>query len=178
MTRWIALLRGVNVGGGNRLPMADLRALAAEIGFGDVSTYIQSGNLILDAPVDEAEIASSLRSALADAYGLDVAVVVRSSTELARIAERHPDAGGPIEPKLLHVCFLDRAPDRGAEGPDPARYRPDGWTIDGREIFVRYPDGSARSKLTIDVFERAYGAIATARNLNTVRRLAALSRRA
>ena len=73
----------------------------------------------------------------------------------------------------LHIMFLDHAPPNDVgEAIDPGPYEPDGWTVDGRQIYVRYPNGSARSKLTIDVFEEAFDVIATARNLNTVRKLA------
>ncbi len=81
-----------------------------------------------------------------------------------------------IDPKLLHVMFLDKEPDRAAvEGIDRERFFPDVWAVDGTEIYLSYPNGSARSKLTIQVFERAIEATATGRNLNTVRAIAALA---
>ncbi|MDJ0770569.1 MAG: DUF1697 domain-containing protein [Ilumatobacter sp.] len=179
-TRWVALLRGINVGGANKLSMADLRATLAMLGFDDVVTYIQSGNAIFDAgaDADENALGASIAGALDTEHGLAVPVVVRPADDLARIARSHPDAGRGIDPKLLHVLFLDSMPTTGATAAlDPARFEPDGWTVDGREIYVRYPDGSGRSKLTIEVFERSLDVTATARNLNTVRKLVDLADR-
>ena len=100
-------------------------------------------------------------------------VVVRAGDELAGLADRHPFAADGIDPKLLHVAFLDRRPDV-AGGPDPDRWLPDRWAVAGRELFLAYPGGSARSKMTIDQFERPWGVTATARNLNTIVKLADL----
>lgn len=176
MSRWVALLRGVNVGGANRLPMADLRASLTARGLADVATYVQSGNIAVTAGADhdERSIGSLVGLAIADDHGLSLPVVVRAADHLAEVAARHPDADGGIDPKLAHVVFLDRLPDAVADVPDPAAFAPDRWRLDGREVYVTYPNGSGRSKLTIDVFERAWGVTATARNLNTVRKLALL----
>ena len=181
MTRWVALLRGINVGGSNQLAMADLRATMERLGFENVATYIQSGNVIFDAAgtapaADEARTARRIADGIVEQHGLNVPVVVRPADDLRRVATSHPDIESGIDPKLLHVVFLDEAPspDRVA-GLDPARYEPDAWAVIGREVFVRYPNGSGRSKLTIDVFERAFGCTATARNLNTVRKLVELA---
>lgn len=176
-TRWIALLRGINVGGGNRLPMADLRVTMAELGFERVTTYIQSGNIVFDADdADEQRLAERLAAAIADRHGTSVPVVLRTAAEIGRVAERHPAIGGGLDPKLLHVHFLDAAPSaRSVASLDPRAHAPDGWVVDGREVYVHYPNGSGRSKLTIDVFERAFGVTATARNLNTVRKLVELA---
>lgn len=176
MTVWVALLRGVNVGGANRVPMVDLRASVEALGYSDVATYIQSGNLVFTADHDEATIAERLRSSLVERHGLSVPVVVRAGDELAGLADRHPFAGGGIVPKLLHVAFLDRAPDTSA-GPEPDQWLPDRWAVDGRELFLAYPTGAARSKMTIDRFERPWGVTATARNLHTVTELAEMAAR-
>lgn len=178
VTRWIALLRGINVGGANRLAMSDLRATFELLGLANPKTYIQSGNVVFDAgdDLDEMALVERIAGALADQHQLRVSVVLRAAAEIGRIAEAHPDADSGLEPKLLHVMFLDRAPSTAVEGQlDPARCEPDGWTVDGREVYLRYPNGSGRSKLTLDVFERAFGVTATARNLNTVRKLVELA---
>jgi uncharacterized protein (DUF1697 family) len=179
VSTWVALLRGVNVGGGNKVRMAELRATFEELGHTDVATYVNSGNVVFSAAaadVTESSLVESITAAIVDRHGLDVPVVVRAADDLARIAEGHPDDGGPIEPKYLHVVFLDAAPstDRTL---DAEPYEPDRFVVDGREIYSTYPDGSGRSKLTVEVFERAFGVTATARNLNTVRKLAALTDR-
>jgi uncharacterized protein (DUF1697 family) len=178
VTRWAALLRGINVGGSNRLAMADLRAVFEALGLINPTTYIQSGNVVFDAAddLDELALVERIAGSLVDQHRLRVPVVLRTAAEIGRIAAAHPDADSGLEPKLLHIMFLDLAPSSAVvDQLDPARHEPDGWTIDGREVYVRYPNGSARSKLTIDVFEKTLGVTATARNLNTVRKLAELA---
>jgi uncharacterized protein (DUF1697 family) len=179
MRRWVALLRGVNVGGANRLPMADLRATMEALGFDNVVTYIQSGNLVFDAPepsfVDPAEIGQRISRKIADRHDLNVPVVIRSADQIVRIAGAHPDIGSELDATSMHVILLDRVPDPTlVHRIERERYRPDRWTLDGAEIYLCYPNGSGRSKMTIDVFERALAVTATARNLNTVRKLAEL----
>jgi uncharacterized protein (DUF1697 family) len=176
VTRWIALLRGVNVGGGNKIAMPALRASCEAHGFDGVATYIQSGNLVFESTGDEATVTSALREILREQHALKVPVVVRSAREMARVPDRHPGLAAQIDPKYLHVHFLDRKVDRADVAKvDPAPFDPDTFLIDGRHIYVTYPNGSGRSKLTIEVFERALGVTSTARNLNTVRALIALA---
>lgn len=180
MTVWVGLLRGVNVGGGNRLVMADLRVSIESLGYTDVATYVQSGNLVFAGPdtEDEATVVARLRDVLAARHGLTVPVVVRTGAELAALDRRHPLDDGTVEPKLLHVAFLDRAPDPAAVATvDVDAWLPDRWAVAGRELFLAYPAGSARSKMTIDRFERPWGVTATARNVNTVAKLAELAHR-
>jgi len=177
VTRWIALLRGVNVGGGNKIAMPALRVSCEECGFERVSTYIQSGNLVFDASGDEASVTASLRKVLADDHGLKVPVVVRTAKEMDRLADRHPGLAAGIDPKYLHIVFLDKKVKKSDAGRiDGSRYEPDAFDVDGREIYVTYPNGSGRSKLTIEVFEKAFGVTATARNVNTVHKLIDLAR--
>ncbi|MEO6571376.1 MAG: DUF1697 domain-containing protein [Ilumatobacteraceae bacterium] len=173
--RWVVLLRGINVGGANRLPMAELRGSVESIGATEVATYIQSGNLVLTDDRSEGELIDALHDTILERHGLDLAVVVRSADEMVRIAAQHPEADRHIDHKFVYVTFLDRAPTEQAIAElDPDAHLPDRWTIDGRELFVVYPLGSGRSKLTIERFERAWGVTATARNMNTVRKLAGM----
>ena len=160
--------------------MSDLRDTAASLGWGDVRTYIQSGNVVFDpGPVEsstaaEGRLARQLSSALSNRQHIDVPVIVRSSAAMSRIAQAHPDAGSDIPPKYLHVHLLDREP-TSCDGVEHGAFAPDAWVLDGREVYVTYPNGSGRSKLTIHVFERAWGVAATGRNLTTIRRLADLA---
>lgn len=95
--------------------------------------------------------------------------MLRTGAQIERIAAAHPD-DGVIESKYLHVVFFDRAP-VGDPAVDSTRFEPDRFVVEDREAFVTHPEGSGRSKLTVDVLERAFGVSATARNMNTVRRL-------
>ena len=178
MTRWVGLLRGVNVGGHNKLPMADFRSSVEALGFADVSTYIQSGNVVFtDAGGrSEAEVVEMIRGALVERHDLAVPVVCRSAEELCAVTDVHPDGDGPIDPKFLYVAFLDVEPTADQIASiDPGLYDPDRWLVEGREIYLTYPKGSGRSKVTIQLFEKPFAAAATARNLNTVRKFAALA---
>jgi uncharacterized protein (DUF1697 family) len=95
---------------------------------------------------------------------------------MAVLTDRHPGLELGIEPKYLHIHFMDKKiPAADAGRVDPERFAPDTFRIDGREVYVTYPNGSGRSKLTIEVFERAFGVVATGRNVNTVRALVELS---
>ncbi len=180
-TRWVALLRGVNVGGANTIAMAGLRATFCSLDLRDVVTYIQSGNVVFDvgtgraAHLDEGALVDVITTAIAARHRLTVPVVLRTVDQMASAARRHPDADGSIDPKLLPVLFLSAVPSPDAiTTVNPSAYHPDRVVLDGREIFVTYPDGSARSKLAIDVLERALRVTITARNLNTVRKLVKL----
>jgi uncharacterized protein (DUF1697 family) len=176
VTRWIALLRGVNVGGGNKLAMPALRVSCEGCGFERVSTYIQSGNLVFDTHGDEASVTAALRKTLTEVHGLKVPVVVRTAREMDRLADSHPGLEAGVDPKYLHIVFLDKKVKKvDAKRVDRSRFEPDTFDVDGREIYVTYPKGSGRSKLTIEVFERALGVTATARNVNTVRALIKLA---
>jgi uncharacterized protein (DUF1697 family) len=175
---WAALLRGVNVGGHNRLPMADLRAALTAAGLTDVRTYIQSGNAVFDVDEadvhDETSLASLVSAAITSATGLTVPVVIRPVAELEWIAGAHPDAGGEIPEKWLHVFVLD-GPTSCDAMLDVERFRPDRVVVGDREVFVAYPAGSGRSKLTSEVVERAFGVTATARNLTTLEHIVVLA---
>jgi len=174
--RWVALLRGVNVGGGNKIAMPALKASCSDAGLERVVTYIQSGNVVFDAAGDEASVCTALRTILLEQHGLKVPIVVRSAKELAGVPDKHPGLAEGIDPKFLHVHFLDRkVTPAQITTVDPAPFGSDTFAVDGRHIYVTYPNGSGRSKLTIEVFERAFGVTATGRNLNTVRALISLA---
>jgi uncharacterized protein (DUF1697 family) len=156
--------------------MADLRSLLTAAGLAEVRTYIQSGNVVFETSggsASESSLATTISDAVAAGVGLRVPVVVRTFDDIARIADSHPDSGGSVPPKWLHVFLLDRVADPGRL-PDPARYAPDVATVDGREIYVTYPTGAGRSTLTIELMERAFGVTATARNLSTLTKIRSL----
>jgi uncharacterized protein (DUF1697 family) len=172
-----ALLRGINVGGKVKVPMADLRATLASLGLEEVVTYIQSGNAVFRAPTgDEKTVARDIERAIQKAFGHDVAVLLRTHAELERVERGTPYVVDDAAPTRVHVVFLDEAPAKAAvSGLDPNRSPGDEFAVLGREIYLSLPNGLGRSKLTIDWFERALGVRATARNWNTLRKLIELT---
>jgi uncharacterized protein (DUF1697 family) len=153
----IALLRGINVGGHNRVPMAELRSRFEGLGHERVATHVQSGNVVFESAAVEAAIVSGVEQAIREQFGFAVPVVVRSHSELAAVADRHPLAGdGPDEAKL-HVFFIAKAPEAAtAPGLDASRFAPDEFMLDGRELYIHYPNGRGRSKLTVAQVERGW----------------------
>lgn len=155
--------------------MADLRALVASLGYTGVASYIQSGNLAFSATAEEPSIVARLEAAIEQTFGFAVPVIVRSADDMARVAAAHPLVDAAAHPRRAMVAFLDRTPtvDSGAVI-DADAYLPDRFMVSGREVYLDYPDGSARSKLTHSLLERALDVRATIRNWNTVMRLVEL----
>ena len=178
----VALLRGINLGGHNKVSMADLRDVVASLGHEDVATYIQSGNVVFSTgETDTAKLAAALEDAIAERTGVRCGVIVLSGAELAQIAKDNPYSGEP-NPKAVHVVFLSAPPTpemiasvaqaqdtvarKGSR--DAARYV-------GRALFLHTPDGFGRSELAT-LLTRAARPLSrqgagTARNLATVRKL-------
>jgi uncharacterized protein (DUF1697 family) len=175
-TRQVVLLRGVNLGARNRVAMPRLRALLEGAGFEDVRTYLQSGNVVLSSPLSAKELAARSRKLIADDFGLDLDVLVRTLTELAKIVERNPLAGVATDPKRYQVSFLETKPPAGLVR-ELARLAAPGEKLVaiGRELYAWHPAGVARSKLWAGLADRRLGIAATARNWTTVTRLLALA---
>jgi uncharacterized protein (DUF1697 family) len=171
------LLRGINVGGRNKIPMTELRASLSALGLERVATYIQSGNVVFQSPAGAAqEIAAGIERQIVDVFGIGLAVMLRTPAELGAIADANPFLEGEANLSRLHVAFLDRAPTASAVTQlDPHRSPPDAFSVVGCEIYLHFPNGSGRSKLTIDYFERRLGVRATARNWKTLVRLRAMT---
>ena len=150
-TTWIALLRGINVGGNKLLAMADLRAMLASSGYANVRTHIQSGNAIFDARQTAARLEQEISSSIRRAFGLEVTVIVRTAAELAGVVAANPFAARDIDPKELHVTFLDTAPAHGrTAGIDPRAYLPDEFALGNRARLPpphRRRDGIASPQL-------------------------------
>jgi uncharacterized protein (DUF1697 family) len=171
------LLRGVNVGGRNRVPMKELARIFAGIGCRDVRTYIQSGNVLFRATKSLAARVPRVVSALIrEELRLEVPVLVRSGAELEAVARGNPFARRGADPASLHVAFLAYEPSGEAVAAlDPDRSPPDEFVVRGREIYLRCPNGMGRSRLTAEYLDRTLGNVSTARNWNTVRKLVALA---
>ncbi|ASQ04693.1 DUF1697 domain-containing protein [Sinorhizobium meliloti WSM1022] len=168
MPVYVALLRAVNVGGTGKLAMADLKAVCDELGFAGAKTFIQSGNVVFRSDLPEPAVQAKLEQALAAKMGKAPGVLLRSRRQLDDIAaraERFLDA----KPNLLLITFLPEPPPADAldklVAPDGEEVR-----IDGREIYIHYPNGSGRSKLRLPALRPG-----TARNLNTIRKLAEMA---
>jgi len=166
-TPYVALLRAVNVGGTGKLPMAELKAMCEAEGFGQVRTWIASGNVVFTADHTAAQVKAALERRLLDYAGKPVGVLVRTATELAAVLDGNPFPGEPGNRTL--AIFLDTAPP--ADAATSARHLVDERIALGtRELYVAYGDGMGASKLLIPA-----AASGTARNMNTVARLVAMT---
>lgn len=179
MPRYVALLRSVNLGGHGRLAMNDLRASMAALGYTDIVTYIQSGNVLFDArSKDELTVASAIEERLAQDFGDAPAVILRTVPEMLRVGRSSPYAKKGADPARHHVTFLAERPDQKLVAslvlPPSGR---DELVVDGREVYVHTPDGYSNSKLTGTLLERRLGVLSTTRNWNTVTKLGALAGR-
>jgi uncharacterized protein (DUF1697 family) len=186
MASHIALLRGINVGGRNKVAMAELREIVSALGHAGVSTYIQSGNVLFTTPEsDTAKLESALEAAITGAFGLQAPVVVVSRDELAGILERNPYPD-EANPRLVHVVFMNAEllPDlleriKAAEQASAAKGSRDTVTAIGAALYVHTPDGFGSSELAQVLF-RIIGTpgkarvAATARNWATATKLLSL----
>ena len=168
-TSYVALLRGINVGGKHKVPMAELRELCESLGCRDVRTYIQSGNLVFAAnKADAGKLPERLAASIEEQFGFAVPVVLRSKAQWQRVAAAHPFIERAVEDRFLHVAFLSAKPKAAdVRKLDPERSPPDEFVVDGSTIYS-YLELGARSKLTIDYYERVLSVTATARNWRTV----------
>lgn len=177
MTLHIALLRAVNVGGTGAVKMADLKAMAKDMGFEDVQTVLQSGNLVFAAAghKDQA-LESRLEAELKTRFDLTTTVIVRGAKAWGELIEANPFAAeAKADPSHLLVMPLKDRPKAGAEDALRAAIKgQEAARVIGDVAYIVYPDGIGRSKLTIAVVEKALGATGTARNWNTVTKLAGL----
>lgn len=173
----VALLRGINVGGKNRLPMPELRALFCDAGCERVQTYIQSGNVVFTAGTSElAKLSGRLQAAIEERFGLEVPVVMRSAPDLEQVVDANPFDLPADELKGLHVGFLRDEPDPQAVASlDPDRSPPDQFHVAGREVYLLCPKGIGRSKLTTRYFDSRLYTVMTVRNWRTVNRLVELA---
>ena len=159
MASHVALLRGINVGGRNKVPMADLREVVASLGHTGVTTYIQSGNVLFStAETDNAKLAAALEAAIAERFGIWASVVVLSRDGLAEVLASNPYPDEP-NPKLVHVVFLNAEPPddllgriAAAEGSVAAKGSRDTVEAAGPALFLHTPDGFGTSELAQTLF--------------------------
>ncbi|HSO50151.1 MAG TPA: DUF1697 domain-containing protein [Acidimicrobiia bacterium] len=169
----LALLRGINVGGRSMLSMSELRAALDAAGLPGARTHLQSGNLLVTPAAGKVRgLAGTIRDVIKGDFGLDIQVLLRTRPELDEIVARNPMTGPEATGSKVHVVFLASTPEaKRVDDLDPDRSPPDRFVVAEREIYVHYPNGSGRSKLSLDYFEKRLGVVGTARNWNTVTRL-------
>jgi uncharacterized protein (DUF1697 family) len=177
MTTYVALLRSVNVAGHGRLAMPELKDSFLALGYTDVATYIQTGNVVFKSPSRSApKLETAIEQQLESAFGSTPKVIVRTAAELARAVATSPYPDRGADPSRHHVTFLAAAPSKA----NLAKFNPpesgrDELTVIGREVYVHTPDGYANTKLTGTYLERHLGVSSTTRNWNTVTKLNALA---
>ncbi|WP_025691041.1 DUF1697 domain-containing protein [Paenibacillus zanthoxyli] len=179
MEKYIALIRGINVGGNKIIKMQDLRTMLQSLGFQNVKTYIQSGNVVLGGPDsgDEA-IGEAIEQGIRDTFGFDASVVIRTAQELeAAIANNPFELTGAEEFKRLYVSFLSgELTDEARERLRPYEDGEDKLRIVGKEMYILYKTKVSDSPLFKVPLEKIMGVSATSRNWNTVNKLAAMAR--
>ena len=175
MPTYVLLLRGINLGAKRRVAMADLRELLEGLGYDDVRTHLQSGNVVLRATGTAAALRTKVETALASNCGFDVDVVVRTKAQLDKVVAHDPFAGTAADRSRYLVVFLEKAPPaawRRAVG--AGDHAPDEVAVHGTEIYLWLPEGVHRSKLARQATGTDIG-VATSRNWNVVTKLAELA---
>ncbi len=174
--KYLALFRGINVGGNNMLPMKELAVMFAKAGCADVQTFIQSGNVIFSAPAKlVGGIGEKIQKEIGKRFGFQVPIVIRTAEELARAVAGNPFIKAGADTDRLFVMFLADAPGPDAIAIlDPKRSPPDEFIVRGREVHLKLVNGAARSKLTNAYFDSKLGTVSTARNWRTVTKLLGL----
>ena len=180
MTIYIAMLRGINVGESRKLLMEDLRRICADLGFAQVQTYIQSGNVIFsDTKNSVQKLEALIAGAIAREFEFEVPVMVVDLDELKAIIRANPfPSDFSKDASLLHVTFLSAAPDRKRMASlEAGNFLPEEMRCIGRTVYLYCPNGYGRSKLTNNFFENSLKVTATTRNWNTVNRLVSLAQK-
>jgi len=169
MPRQIALLRGVNVGGNKKVPMARLRALLEELGYRDVRTYVNSGNVVFSGP---RRAAKQLEAALAKTFGFDVPVVLRTRDELAAVLQANPLRKVATDSAKHLVVFCS---EKASTDLDAKDFAPETFVVRGREVYLWLPGGIGTSPLAKVLANKPLGSGSTARNWRTVEKLLELA---
>lgn len=171
--RWVVLLRAVNLGARNKVPMPELRSLLEEAGYAEVRTYIASGNILLDGPRKGAAVADEVERLIAAAFGVTTTAILRTPAGLAALVEGHPFGR---DTSHSHVVFLARRPTpAAAERLVSTDHSPDRAVVAGKDIYVQYGAGVRDARLSANRLEGLLGVAGTHRNWRTVSALAELA---
>lgn len=172
-TSFIALLRGINVGGHNKIPMPELRSLCVAIGWRDVQSYIQSGNLLFQSSAAAASLETALEQAIEQRFGLSISVIVRAAADWQAYVQSNPyPLPSQHEPHLVMLALAKNPPaPEAVEGLQQRAINGEHITQVGAALWVHYRQGVAKSKLSPALFDRLVGSPVTARNWRTVLKL-------
>lgn len=174
MKTYISLLRGINVSGQRKIRMSDLQALYSELGFEQVTTFIQSGNVIFGSveSISDKEVSDKIEQAIAKEFSFEVPVTVRSVEEIKNILVSNPFVNRGLDEGKLHVTFLADAPEKQlVNSMDQYDFSPDNFVITGKDVFLYCPGGYGKTKLSNAFFEQKLKVKATTRNWRTVNKL-------
>jgi uncharacterized protein (DUF1697 family) len=178
LNTYIAMLRGVNVSGKNMIKMPLLAKAMEQMGLQNVRSYIQSGNLVFRAPLDQAaDLGEQIRALIKKDFGFDVPVLVIDADTLILVRDENPFLNREeTDLTKLHVTFLASVPDEDRLAMlDPEKFLPDIFTVNGSTIYIYCPGGYGNTKLTNNLFESKFKVVATTRNWNTVNKLVELA---
>ena len=173
-TRYVVLLRGINLGKARQVAMPRLREVLTEGGHLEVRTHLRSGNVILDSPLGEKQLAADVRGVIEAEFGFDVPVVVRTGTEIAAVVAGDPFATEATDPARYLVTFMSEAPPKDKVDALPTADVGDSL-VRGRELYLWLPDGIQDTPLASWKWDQLLGVPGTARNWNTVTKLAELA---
>ena len=173
--RYLVMPRGINVGGRNRVPMAELRSKLTGAGYCDVATVLQSGNVMVSTEEDDPdEVARAMQRLLSDEFDVDVACVVRTANQVRAVLELNPLQEVVTDPSRYLVTFLSQQPDPEAvEALVGEDHSPEVIAIEGTDAYVWTPEGVYGMTLSYAYLEKRFGVIATARNWNTLEKIVA-----
>jgi uncharacterized protein (DUF1697 family) len=176
MARHVVLLRGINIGPRNRVPMPALREALEKAGFTEVQTYLQSGNVVVESRANPETVRGKVEQLIEDRFGLEIAVVVRTRAELAAVVRRNPHAKVATNPKAYQVTFLEqKLPAKIVRELEQAAADDERVVVSGREVYAWHPQTIARSKLWSKLAGKSLGVTATSRNWTTVEALLELT---
>jgi uncharacterized protein (DUF1697 family) len=172
-TTYLALLRGINLGPKNKIAMPDLAEVFSEAGCSDVRTYIQSGNVIFTASSDlSARLPDVITAQIQKRFGHKVPVMLRTLGEMRAVTRSNPFLKEGVTEDILHVMFLADLPKPSAvKSLDPDRSPPNRFIVRGKEVYLLFPDGFARNKLTSSYFDSKLGTIGSVRTWRTAIKL-------
>jgi uncharacterized protein (DUF1697 family) len=178
MKKFIALLRGINVSGQKKIKMSDLKLLFEEMGFQDVQTYIQSGNVIFSSKEKSGgKLEAKISSAIKRKFGFDVQVIILSQEEIEYTLKNNPFIKRKKEDDRLYVTFLSNAPSKeNIQRLNSTDYSPEEYIIDGKLVYLYLPNGAGKAKINNNLFENKLKVDGTTRNWKTVKALSELAK--